>query len=388
MVSSKNAMNARRVQQGEEVKGKVPPIEETGFIEFEQALASFLVNERSEAKLEKPISAGIRLANEMRQSINIERQTLFQSVEELEQGIEKMKPELSRFRQCVDAIRQSYETMILSGKQDISRLLQLGLENIASTAVRTVQSYDGELNGDAIQSRIESVVAPLQSKLQSDVRQRQQEVLQNALQQAQKRYVREWGKIEGALSTALIKDGTQNNSLLVTQQPAYDTSFESSSDDSIKTGIAAVGAGIVGLNVIGSIGLAGLFFAPILIPIAFIGIGGLLNSLFGSGDRQRIIAKVRAQVEDRYRGQIPMMIMEFEQQWGENASETAQHFFTESNKKVQAIEDQLTSILESKKQEEEKATDREAQLNEVEEKITKIIEQIQDVTKTKEVELV
>ncbi|MFI8687588.1 dynamin family protein [Rossellomorea sp. NPDC077527] len=387
MISSKNALNARRVQQGEEVKGKVPPFEQTGFAEFEEALGSFLMDERAEAKIEKPITSGIRLANEMKRSIHIERQTLYKTATELEEDISKMKPELSRFRQSIDEIRQSYETMILKGRQDISRILQLGLENIASSAVRTIQAYDGDLNGDAIQSRMESVVAPLQSSLQSSVRERQREILQNALTQAQKRYVREWGKMEETLSTVLVTKQEQSTTL-VNHQVTYDTAFVSEGDDSVKTGIAALGAGIVGLNVIGSIGLAGLFFAPILIPIAFLGIGGLLNSLFGSGNRQRIIAKVRAQVEDRYRGQIPVMMMEFERQWDENARVSAEHFFTQSNKKLKGIEDQLTSILESKQQEELKATEREAQLEQTECRIDKVVERLERMKHVREVELV
>lgn len=373
MISSLIALKARRIENGEEVKGDIQPFEKSGFNELEEKLSLFLENERGKTKLEKPIAFGRRTVGEVIEKISIERSTLYQSADEIEQRIQKLKPELKKYRSSVDAITNTYKLKITNGKQELLSFLESGLRVISNSAIRVVQNYQGELDGESIQQMIELEILPLQSKLQVEVTTRQRAIITSAIQQAQDRYVKEVGELNQVLSTVLsTKQRAEGNKFTASTTEFYDTSFTTEIDDSMKNGIAAVGAGFIGLNVIGSIGLAGLLFAPLLIPVALLGIGGLLSSYFREGNRQKVMAKVRGQVEERYNMQIPSILQGFEEDWDAQAEMAARHFFIEANNRVDSIEAQLQDILQQKLSEQEKTQEREAVLNKSEQQLRQI----------------
>lgn len=104
MVAAKEALNARRIANGEELTFRGQPVEpwpiaNTGFIELERALAEFLQFDRGAVKMQKPIQQATKLIDQiLKKQIAFEKKTLMNQVEGVQAKVDAFIPKIDHVR--------------------------------------------------------------------------------------------------------------------------------------------------------------------------------------------------------------------------------------------------------------------------------------------------
>ncbi|APC40004.1 dynamin family protein [Clostridium estertheticum] len=337
MVSAKGALNYRRAHNNEDVKGVIPnTIESTGFIELEENISEFLTNERGSVKLSKFIERGIRISTELKNSsIAISLGTLNIGLDELEQKIKKLRPEVQRVKTiCNDSI-SGLRSILMSSGLETQGELRKGLERIANSAGSTVRNYQGTLSNEEIAKAIENVVAPMQTEIQSRISKKQQDLISDEVERVNRKLGYEWE----AINNSIIDELTFQS---------VDKSLDLENLQSVDEDMSYIKSGAGALGIVAFVGA--IHLAVFALPVAFFG-GKYIFSYFQNKKRERILEKAREQVDSRYRDIIPELIKSFDEQWKNSLSTVINNLKTELDRKYVGIEQQLNSILNDRSSE-------------------------------------
>ncbi len=330
LLSAKQALAAKRRLRGENVKGEAAPLEQTGYPEFEEALATFLARDQGPIKLLKPADRGVRMAAELQANhIRLLLGTMTLGVDELEKRLALVRAELERARRASDETLRSFRTNLTAAGQGMREELANGLHDIANSAVRTVTNYQGALEKNEIARAVEGTVAPLQTSLQDRLRQRQTAILEEEFQRANRKLQYEWDAIEAKIVESLsLQASTQ----------AGDGELQVSYDEGevvVKTGLGSLG--LFGL-------IAGFHIAiPFALPALFFG-GSFLYTYFQNKMRERVLGEARVQIEKRYRDGIPAAVASYGKQWDDLTDRAEAAFRDEIRLKLDSIAARLAGI--------------------------------------------
>lgn len=340
LVSSKGALNYRKNLNNEDVKGIIPTnFESTGFVELEKNLSDFLTNERGRIKLLKFIERGMRISRDLRKnSIAISLGTLNIGLNELEQRINKLRPEVERVRTiCTDVI-SGLKAMLMNPLIETQDELRKGLEKIAYNAVKTVDNYIGPLSSEDIARDIEHVIAPMQTELQCRIRKAQQDLISDEVERVNRRLEYEWEAINNSIIYELTAQSSDKAYGLENLQDkdGNDSSY-------IYTGSKEIDASV--LSSVLKLSVFSSTISRICIKVF---------SYFNSKNRTKVLGQVRVQVDNRYRGFIPEFIKSFDQQWTKNINKVISDLKLELDRKYIGLEQQLNSILNERSKEQAK----------------------------------
>ncbi|OON94555.1 MAG: hypothetical protein ATN31_03020 [Candidatus Epulonipiscioides saccharophilum] len=174
LVSSKDALNFKRSQNGETVEGKrniIPEnLDATGFVELETDLEQYLIDQRANIKFQKYIERGLRICNELELNyIELNKKIILVDNDTLEQKVEAFKPLVTATKNIVASeLNRLLESFALSEKVLLTKY-RMGLEKIARAAENAVDNYVGELYTENILKAVENIVAPLQLILHNEL---------------------------------------------------------------------------------------------------------------------------------------------------------------------------------------------------------------------------
>ncbi|EKQ57237.1 MULTISPECIES: dynamin family protein [unclassified Clostridium] len=368
MVSSKGALTFRRSFNNEEVKGEIPTIESTGFVELEENMSEFLSNERGNIKLSKYIERGIRISSDLRKnSIAISLGTLDIGINELQQKIDKLKPEVDRVRYiCNDSIND-FKRILMNHGTEIQSEFRRGLERIAHAAVNAIDNYTGDLNKNDIARAVENTVAPLQTDLQDRISKHQQDLILDEINRLNRKLAYEWESINDSIYNELIA-GSSQITLLENQKNNSSTY----SKDDLKQLLA------------NPLFLSAFVFRSILInhPIFAIGafIAGSISSVFKKLNRGKELTKIKAEIDKDHRESIPKLINSFNSQWQESVTDIVEIIKEELDRKYDGIEQQLNSILGERFKEEVKVDEKRKVLHEQDKLLEAIINDLKELS--------
>lgn len=296
LVSSKAALNFRRAEKGESMKGMVPDtIEESGFVEMEDALSDYLIQERAEAKLEKYRRRLSRLGKELiRESIEIRRQNLGVDVRVLEEQLTVLRPKIERARERSCAVFSRLQGMLPVTADALAASYKRGLESIARKAVMSVHSYTGELTADALAHSLEELTAPMQQEHDAAMNQETAQRLTEMMEFTQKKIKEIWRTKDILVSRSLVPAEANGSLPMVIGL-----------DDVDSSGSELMGGGII---------LGGLVLAVqapfIVIPAAIFG-GQFFIRQFESYRRADFLTKASAQIRTRYMDIVAQQASEF-----------------------------------------------------------------------------
>ena len=340
MVSAKGALNYRRARNNEDVKGEIPTIESTGFIELEENISEFLANEKGCIKLSKFIDRGIRISADLiKDSISISLGTLNISLNELEEKINKLRPEVERVKAiCNDSIN-GLRDILMNHRLKTETELRGDLGNIAYVAVKTVDNYKGPLSSEDIARAIENVVAPMQTELQDRISKKQEKLIAYEVEMVSRRLGCEWETIKDSIINELKVQLTGESLNLSNLKDKNDENMKDIKNGAKVLGIAAV--------------VGAIYIGVFALPLAAFG-GKYIFSYFENKNREKILGKVRLQVNRRYRDVIPELIKSFNEQWERNTNIIIDNFKLELDRKYVGIEQQLNSILDERSKEQVK----------------------------------
>jgi GTPase SAR1 family protein len=366
MVSAKGALSYRRALNNEVVKGEIPTFESTGFLELEENISEFLANDRGTIKLSKFIERGIRISSDLRRnSVAISLGTLNIELEELEEKINKLRPEVERVRavcnNSINVLRSSLMNLRLGPEAE----LRHGLDEIAYAAVKAVDNYHGPLTGEDIAKAVEHAVAPMQTELQYMISNEQKLILSDEVERVNRRLGYEWEAVNSSIINELTVHSADTALVL--------NSLHNKDDEDmllLKTGASTLGI----LALVGALNLS--IFA---LPAAIFG-GKHFFSYFENKNREKIFNKARRQIDNRYRDVIPQYIKSFNKQWEDNVNSIVNNLKLELDRKYLGIEQQLNSILVERNKEQHKVDEKRAALLKQDELLQEVINDLKNLT--------
>lgn len=334
MVSAKGALNYKRAQNNELVRGLSIPIEDTGFIELEEAMSEFLSIEAGRGKLLKHIQKSMNLIQGLNNdSIKISLASLDIDLKDLEEKIFNIKNKLKKVKATGDEIIKSLGVSLSNSEIEIINKLRHDLEKISYAAVKAVGDYNGKLESDELARCVEGVVAPMQTILQEKMKQLQKEIIDVNIAKVNSRLDHEWSNFEDIIAKEFK---IKSESLL--------SGIKEEDEDSliVKSGF----------------GLAGMFFGAAILNVSFIFTipamifgGKHIFKFFKNLDRDRILNKAKEQVKSRYYDQVPVIIDNFRKDWKMTMDKVVIGVEEELNRKIFSLESQLDNIINERNKE-------------------------------------
>lgn len=337
LVSSKFALNKRRNDAGEPVKGIIPSsLEETGFIEFESILADYLIKEKTGTKLKKYLSRLDRFANDLvENNIKIRENNIGSNIQQLTRELEKLKPVLDKVRQESHTVLEELKLNLRYIGEDFSGRYKIGLMRVSRQAIMTVNAYSGELTPEGIARAIESATAPLQWENYNTIKQEMNYAVNEQFQYAHEKLKKIFKDEKLSVSTSLVV--VDNQSRNVTNSISI-AAVDQSDFSLFQTGIIGVGAYI-----------ALTATAPfIAIPAVIFG-GKFFMHQLEEYRRADFINKVATQVRARYEEIIPAQEIGFKNEMYKRADSVTKTIQDMIDNKINAVEEQYQRLIERKR---------------------------------------
>lgn len=357
LVSAKAAMGHRRLARGGPDSGsKLMPFSQTGFIELEQDLSTFLTNERGKVKLAKPIDHGIRLCNELEKGpIALIKASIGVELADIQEKIKKFQPKIQKLELERDKIIKGLQVAMINHGVDLVQELRRGMERIAELAVYSVDNYLGELNKEDISHAIECTVAPMQTDLQVRMRERQEDIIKEECGRAQRRIEDAWEELYLSMDK-IFNTGARNIGNIETIETIQED------DIVVKSGFSAAGVGLL---------MLALHFSIPIVILTTLFTGGWLYNMFKKQARERILGKVRVQVDSRFRDIIPETLSQFELGWQRLVKKLSGLLVEEVDRNLTGLKRQLTNLLEEHKSAKANADEKRAFISSIEMELTR-----------------
>lgn len=205
IVSAKHALNSRRKENGEELKGprgrpiSIWDFKETGFAELEKSLEEFLQFERGAIKLLKPIQRSLDSIEDITiKHIELERKALNVQVANLKEKVDTFRPEVRKASKSGEQTMKKISMEIKKEEDGFNNWYMRELEKIAEKAMETFDKYR-HLETDDISSRIEVAIAPMEKKIFEAKKKKIMEIAKKCVKKATKDFSEHWGQLESDL---------------------------------------------------------------------------------------------------------------------------------------------------------------------------------------------
>ncbi|RDU37079.1 hypothetical protein DRW41_10360 [Neobacillus piezotolerans] len=345
MVAAKDALNARRKAAGEEMvtkRGKpipVKPIEESGFLELESALADFLQFERGAVKLQKPIQRTDKLISDvLEKQIHFQYNTLNQQRDGLEEKVSSFKPRVQMVRKTG---KESLKKIVMQLKMEetqITKWYEAESRNITQKGLETFESNRMKHISD-IGRIVETAIAPLERRLHEEKKTRMTKTSKKVIQDMSKQLNNEWFKLEGDLLSISSKSGQDDwEGTGLQLEPEWEYSLFDSIVDELDA------AWENSNSFIGKLAIGTGFLIAGAVNVASILIGGFVSWLTGEEDEK---TKFRRKLNSQLDNSEKRRNLQFKNEWDGMVNAIQTQYEQIINDKVQELEGQLNQLLEN-----------------------------------------
>jgi GTPase SAR1 family protein len=345
MVAAKEALNARRKADGEELitkRGKpipVLPLEESGFLELESALGDFLQFERGAVKLQKPIQRMDKLVSDiLEKQIDFEYRALNQQMDSLQEKVESFRPRLDQVR---SAGKDSLKKIVLELNKEESKVTKWYDEKLAKITAKGMETFDqNRYHGiDEISSKVEKAIAPLERSLHENKKKKMTDTAKRVIQEMSKQLNNEWFNLEGDLQNIGSFSGTSNE--MVPVELALEKEVEYSIFDEIFDELDSAWG--KSTSFIGKLAIGAGFVATTVVGIASFIIGGAWAWLTGEDEKTKFGRKLSTQMDTSE----TQRRLHFKGEWDGMVNAIYKQYQEIVNENVQQVEDQLNQLLEN-----------------------------------------
>lgn len=202
MVSSKEALNAKRKINGEELVGKRGPIkvwelQDTGILEFEKDLAQFLEYERGAIKLKKPIKSAKKIIDQIiHKQIQFERNALTISTDQLHEKVRGLRSKLLQFRKTQNDAYKTLEHELHKQENNLHLWYNGELTRIVSEGLGSFDASKFITSLDDLPNIVESTIAPLERTLFIEKSKKVEQSLQSSFETASRKLNDEWAQFD------------------------------------------------------------------------------------------------------------------------------------------------------------------------------------------------
>ena len=345
LVSSAQALAYRAAKSGakltvREMMNFPQTFEETGFTEFETALAKYLDEEKGEAKLNKYAERTLLYTKTAENDIQLRLQSLLHSADEIKAELAAMQGKVGKIKRETAIVMGSMEQRLRLSEAELKTYIDTAIKNMRLAALRAADGYKEGMSKKDIEYMLDKAVTPLQKELFDHVNKTLNNSVKEELTVALNKLKSVWDDLQLEQKNLLIENFS-NMSLEITgsslnsKQTADNTKF-----------LYAAGAFLLA-------GLAGLGGVAVL--------GAIFGWLFGRDkaeqeQREKLKQQIREQYDSRYKNFASNIC----QKYRESVKSVADSLQNEINNHLNGMEDQLKEIIKIKEANE---TDAEQQRN-------------------------
>ncbi|WP_226581054.1 dynamin family protein [Halobacillus litoralis] len=274
LVSAKQALTAKRLQNGEKLRVRnTVDLEETGIPAFEEALADFLQYDRGKVKLKRPVQKSIRLIDQVvTQDLAVEKSALYLETEVLNQKVEKIRSQLVVFEQSGAASLAKIKGFLQKKEQVLVRWYKDELADIKKEVLHT---FDAAPSLNGIEEKVERKLAQRERQLHKEKVEKMQALTKEIVELGSKTLNSEWKEIEGSFEELTPVDETALSVQFQAMENSFDMFREIYEELDIAWGRstsffgkAAVGVGFV-------------------INTFFAGVAGIWDAIFGKSEAEK-----------------------------------------------------------------------------------------------------
>ena len=368
LVSSKQALIYRRVENGEQFKPKMlsqkpESLEETGFIEFEQALGKFLSEEKGKVKLRKYIRQVQSTIKQINSDIDLRIEAVSHSADEVRQKLDEMKPKFQKAKNDTANIINRMKDNLKVASSDIFNESRLQFKNVKDAAYSAVDGTSG--TPEDIEIEVANAITIAKKNFIEVIREKESQTIRKEHEKACNALQKIWTDI----NTEYYEDFSSN--LHLNDEDFYlDLNLSDSNDDDSFFGKAALGGGIAAF-------IAGA-------PLIAVGALGLLAAkFFGFFDdpQKELRDKVKRQIDKRYnqeRKNVPENVKNHFEAQTEAVSNRLGEIIEQ---RINGMQNQLQIILEEKNCKEQDIAKESANLQSRKKKLIKISMQMEELVK-------
>lgn len=345
LVSSSQALTYRAAKNGDKLTARemmnLPQtFEETGFTEFEAALAKYLDEEKGKAKLNKYAERTLLYTKAAENDIQLRLQSLLHSADEIKAELAAMQGKVGKIKRETVIVMSGMEQRLSLSEAELKTYIDTAVKNMRLAALRAADGYKDGMNKKDIEYMLDKAVTPLQKELFDHVNTTLNKSVKEELTVALNKLKTVWDDLQLEQKNLLIENFS-NMSLEITGNSLN----SKGAADNTKFFYAA-GAFLLA-------GLAGLGGVAVL--------GAIFGWLFGRDkaeqeQREKLKQQIREQYDNRYKNFSSNIC----QKYRESVKSVAGALQNEINNHLNGMEDQLKEIIKMKEANE---TDAEQQRN-------------------------
>lgn len=345
LVSSSQALTYRAAKNGDKLTARemmnLPQtFEETGFTEFEAALAKYLDEEKGKAKLNKYAERTLLYTKAAENDIQLRLQSLLHSADEIKAELAAMQGKVGKIKRETVIVMSGMEQRLSLSEAELKTYIDTAVKNMRLAALRAADGYKDGMNKKDIEYMLDKAVTPLQKELFDHVNTTLNKSVKEELTVALNKLKTVWDDLQLEQKNLLIENFS-NMSLEITGNSLN----SKGAADNTKFFYAA-GAFLLA-------GLAGLGGVAVL--------GAIFGWLFGRDkaeqeQREKLKQQIREQYDNRYKNFSSYIC----QKYRESVKSVAGALQNEINNHLNGMEDQLKEIIKIKEANE---TDAEQQRN-------------------------
>ena len=346
LVSSSQALTYRAAKNGDKLTARemmnLPQtFEETGFTEFEAALAKYLDEEKGKAKLNKYAERTLLYTKAAENDIQLRLQSLLHSAYEIKSELAAMQEKVSKIKKETTSVMSSMEQSLMLSEAELKTYIDTAVKNMRLAALRAADGYKDGMSKKDIEYMLDKAVTPLQKELFDHVNTTLNKSVKEELTVALNKLKTVWDDLQLEQKNLLIENFS-NMSLEITGSGISNKSEYSNKEFFY----AAAGAFLLG-------GLVGLGGVAVL---------GAIFAWFFSRNKaeQEQREKLKQQIRNMYDNKYKDFSSNICQKYRESVKSVADALQNEINNHLNSMEDQLKEIIKMKEANE---TDAEQQRN-------------------------
>ncbi|WP_338778791.1 dynamin family protein [Metabacillus sp. FJAT-52054] len=345
MVAAKDALNARRVANGEVLVSKrgkpihSKPIEESGFLELESALSDFLQFERGAAKLQKILQRTDKLITYvLEKRIDFEYRSLNQKIDGLHSKVQTFRPRLEKVRITG---KEALKKIVIELNKEESKFNKWYEEELNRITLKALDTFDKNqyLDIEEITGKIEKAIAPMQRNLHEEKKMKMSNTAKSVIQEMSKQLNNEWFRLEGDLLN-LGSFGELSNEMVSVEFMLEKESNYSIFDDIFNELDHAWGNST---SFIGKLTIGAGYVATAALNIASFLIGSTWSWLTGENKQTKFRRKLSSQMESTE----SQRRLQFKGEWEGMVNSIYKKYQKIVNENVQQVEGQLNKLIEN-----------------------------------------
>lgn len=363
LLAAKQALNARRKANGEELIARrrpipVWPIEDTGFLELEEDLADFLQYDRGAVKLLRPIQRAEKIVKEQLANLQVERMSFYHNIDDLKERVKEIHPQIQNLKSKSSELIKRIEMEMHNQESALINWYRNALKDLSKQAL---QAYDNHrhLSYEQLTSEIESTIAPLERSMHEDKRKKYEQHMTKIVTSISQEIEDVWDQLN--IDVQNLSKPTKGNEIS-TVSIKRDSSFASfleevgeDLEDALNNTNSIVGSILAG---------AGLLVTGIVAGIAW---------LFGAFDNRK--NKLKIQLEQRFNLSQAEKITKMKNEWKNITKHVVKQYKVKINEELDMKQKHLETMLTNAQLEESDILTKLNEIKEIESKLTHLEEQ-------------